>query len=113
MGLPTQLAGETYPGPRRELTGSIEVAENGCVYFSDGGVQRLAVFPRGSELSSPVRLPDGSELADGEAVRAIGSLVAADAMPGGPDGYWAMVTGYCSGSAAEVAVLDEVVSEGR
>ncbi len=38
--------------------------------------------------------------------------MASDALPGGANGYWAMVTGFCEGDAEEVVVFDRV-SGGR
>ena len=108
MGLPQQLDGETYPGPRRELVGDLSVASNGCTYLVTDGMARLVVWPRGSSLSDPVRLRDGTELHDGEAIRGTGTILRIDGLPGDADGYWAHVTGFCSGDAPEVVVLDEV-----
>jgi hypothetical protein len=113
MGLPQQLEGEVYPGVRREWSGELTNAANGCDYLVIDGVARLAIWPRGSTLSNPVRLPDGTELADGDQVRGTGSILAAKDLPGGraANGYWAHVTGFCTGDVPEVIVLDEVRRE--
>ncbi len=112
MGLPQQLPGETYPGARRPVEGAVRVGPEGCAYLVQGRDTRLAIWPAGSELSGPVRLPDGTELSDGARVEGTGATMAADALPGGPDGYWAMVTGFCDAGLGEVVVLDRV-SAGR
>jgi hypothetical protein len=108
FGLPRQLAGEPYPGTRRELTGELRVAGDGCAYLEIDGVERLAVWPAGSELSRPVRLPDATELEHGDLLRVTGAIVPAALLPGGADGYWANVSTFCAGDVAEVVVIDAV-----
>jgi hypothetical protein len=111
MGLPQQLDGEAYPGPMATMNGSVFVGEDGCVYLL-ADAPRLVIWPAGSELSSPVRLPDGTELRDGQEITVEARLVPADDLPGGPDGYWGHVTGFCQASGADVVVADRV-SAGR
>ena len=108
MGLPQQLDGETYPGERRELLADLELSPEGCAYAVTDGVARLAIWPAGSALSNPVRLPDGTELADGDPLRGTAAVVPFAALPGGADGYWGMVTGFCTGNEAEAIVFDSV-----
>ena len=109
FGLPQQLAGETYPGTRRELTGELRVAADGCAYLEIDGVGRLAVWPAGSELSRPVRLPDATELEHGDTVRVTGAVVPTALLPGGADGYWGNLTAFCAGDVPEVVVVDAVI----
>jgi hypothetical protein len=111
MGLPRQLDGEQYPGRRVELTGEVSVASNGCVYLSADGLERLAIWPRDASLSEPVRLADGTELRDGDAVRGTGTVLPTAGLAGGADGYWADVTGFCAGDVSEAVVFDEVRRE--
>ena len=106
FGLPQQLSGEVYPGTRRELTGELRVAANGCANLEIDGVSRLAVWPAGSELSRPVRLPDGTELEHGDEVRLTGAILPVAELPGGPDGYWGSLTGFCG--TDEAIVIDSV-----
>ena len=108
MGLPQQLAGETYPGPREQLSGELRVGSEGCAYIVIDEVSRLVIWPSGSTLANPVRLPDGSDLSDGQGLRGTGGVIATEALPGGPDGYWAHVTGFCTGDVPEAVVFDEV-----
>lgn len=107
-GLPQQLPGETYPGARQELTGEIELASNGCVNLMTEGGPKMVIWPAGSELGDPVRLPDGAPLAHGDRIRGTGASVQVDALAGGADGYWASVIGFCDPDASEVVVFDEV-----
>lgn len=90
----------------------MRVAGNGCAYLEIDGVERLAVWPSGSELSRPVRLPDATELEHGDLVRVIGAVVPVALLPGGADGYWGNLTAFCTGDVAEVVVIDTVI-EGR
>lgn len=108
MGLPQQLPGESYRGRAAEVTGEVMVGDDGCAYLADGESVRLVIWPAGSELSTPVRLPDGTELRDGDGVGGSARVVRVDALPGGPDGYWAHVTGFCDAGADEVVVFDAV-----
>lgn len=110
MGLPQQLPGEHYPGRPAELTGTLHVADDGCVYLLDAAM-RLVIWPSGSALSTPVRLPGGTELSDGDRLRGSGKLVPVGSLPGGADGYWAHVTGFCDDGADEIAVFDEVSAD--
>jgi hypothetical protein len=109
FGLPQQLAGETYPGTRRELTGELRVAGDRCAYVELDGVERLAVWPAGSELSRPVRLPDATELEHGDLLRVTGAIVRTALLPGGADGYWGNLTSFCAGDVAEGVVIDAVI----
>jgi hypothetical protein len=111
MGLPQQLDGETYPGERRELVADLQLSPEGCAYAVTDGVARLAIWPAGSALSNPVRLPDGAELADGDPLRAIGTVLPFTELAGIPDGYWGMVTGFCAGDVAEALVFDRVSAD--
>ena len=105
-GLPQQRPTEEYPGTRRELTGELRVAADGCAFLEVDGVPLLAIWPAGSELSRPVRLPDGTELEHGDELRVTAAVLATGALPGGPDGYWGSVTMFCD--TDEVIVIDAV-----
>jgi hypothetical protein len=107
FGLPQQRPDEVYPGTRRELTGELRVAANGCAMLDMDGVPRMAVWPAGSELSRPARLPDGTELEHGDVLQVTGAIVDAAALPGGAEGgYWGSLTTFCD--ADEVVVIDSV-----
>ena len=105
--MPQQRPDEVYLGARRDLTGELRVAANGCAMLEIDGVSRMAVWPAGSELSRPVRLPDETELEHGDVLRVTGAFVDATALPGGADGgYWGSLTAFCG--ADEVVVIDSV-----
>ena len=106
FGLPQQRPNEEYPGTLRELTGELRVAGNGCANLEIDGVSRLAVWPAGSALSRPVRLPGGTELEHGDDLRVTAAILASAALPGGPDGYWGSLTAFCD--TDEVIVIDAV-----
>jgi hypothetical protein len=108
MGLPQHRPGERYQGAAIEVEGQVHVADSGCVYLLAGGPQRLVIWPAGSSLANRVRLPDGTELADGDPIRGSGRVVPHAALPGGPDGYWTYVTDFCDQGKDEALVLDEV-----
>ena len=108
MGLPTTIEGERYEGERVPFAAELSVAGDGCAYLDFGEGEMLAIWPRGSELSEPVRLADGTELEPGNIVLGLGTIVPFAQLPGGPNGYWAHVTGFCRGDGPRALVLDEV-----
>ncbi len=112
MGLPVQLPGESYPGERARLATRLVVGEEGCAYVSVDGQRLVGIWPAGSQWSGPVRLPDGNELVDGDELIGTATVVGFEELPGGPDGWWAHVTGFCAGDAPRAVVFDEV-SEAR
>jgi hypothetical protein len=108
MGLPVKNAGEEYEGEPIPFSAELTVSEEGCAYLDFNRGDMLAIWPSGSELSEPVRLADGTELAPGDIVRGLGTVVLFNALPGGPDGYWAFVTGFCAGEIPQALVVDEI-----
>lgn len=108
MGLPTKLPDERYLGTTTPFSAELTVAQDGCAYLDFGRGRMVAIWPAGSELSEPARLADGTELAPGDIVQGIGTVVEFEALPDWPDGYWGFVTGFCQGDVAEALVVDEV-----
>ena len=106
MGLPRQIAGETYPGERRELSGVLEVADNGCLNLTMDGATRFVIWPAGSTQDDRVRLPDGEFITVGDEVAGIGALTPTAPLVANRDGFWASAIGYCAPDASEVVVLD-------
>lgn len=107
IGIPQQLEGEAYPGRIVALRGMVWIGDDGCVYLLEDQ-PRLIVWPAGSELSNPVRLPDGTELHDGDEVTLDGRLALSGDLPGGSDGYWAHVTGFCDAGSDQVVVVSRI-----
>jgi hypothetical protein len=105
-GLPVQLAGERYPGPPVEVDGTLVLSEGGCHLLDLDGARHMVVWPSGWELGgATVVPPDDRELAAGDRVTGSGRTLPIDGFPGGPDGYWASVLGFCD-TGTDVLVLD-------
>jgi hypothetical protein len=94
MGLPSQLDGESYPGPRRLIGGRFTVADNGCFLLRDGGAQHLVVWPADAAHG-------GAEV-----------VLAVERLARWPDGYWGQVVEFCDPGAREVVVFDSVEADG-
>lgn len=110
MGLPTWRTDEVYAGERLPITAEVVVGDDGCAYVDFGRGAMVAIWPPGSTLSSPARLADGTEVRAGSAIEAVATIVPVAALPGGPDGYWSHVTGFCTGDLPAAAVLQEISS---
>lgn len=112
MGVPQQLRGEHYPGPRTELTVRVHLARNGCFLgrLERESGRRLVLWPAGTEQGDhgdELRLPGGATVRHGDVLSARGVVMATDRLAGSDgDGYWAMVVGFCTPQASEVLVLD-------
>ncbi|MEI7743626.1 MAG: hypothetical protein WCK58_07745 [Chloroflexota bacterium] len=105
MDLPAQRPGETYPGVREEIHGTLEVASNGCFELVVDGTPQFVIWPAGSQLDDRVRLPDGQVVVEGAAVTGIGaSTPTAPLVAKG--GYWANALSFCAQGDKEVIVLD-------
>ena len=109
IGLPHQITGETYPGDRHELSGLLEVADNGCLNLALDDGTHFVIWPTGSSLDNLVRLPDGEVIAEGNLVVGTGAFTPTAPLVANR-GYWANAIGYCSPNAAEVIVLDSARS---
>lgn len=108
IGLPAKIDGERYAGEAVPFAAELSVGDEGCVYLDFGEGRMLAIWPTGSDLSDPVRLPDGTEARAGDIVEGVGTLVAFGALPGGVDGYWSHVAGFCRGDVPRALVVDQV-----
>lgn len=108
MGLPSWSEDEGYAGEAIPFAAEVVVARNGCAYVDFGRGEMLALWPPGSELSAPARLPDGTEVVAGAIVEGVGLVVPFGALPGGANGYWAHVTGFCGGDVPSALLLREV-----
>ena len=112
MELPHQLPGESYPGDRGELTGVLDVADNGCRHIVLDAGTYFVIWPSGSdaadlgELPAGVRLPGGDVIADGDTLVGTGALTPTAPLTADRNGWWAHVIGYCAPDASEVFVFD-------
>lgn len=112
MGLPQQLDGQTYPGTRSKVTGETVVADNGCFLVRSDGIERLAIWPRGSRDDGAVLYtPAGEQVGQGTQIHGVGTVLAVSHLVA-MDGYWDHVTGFCVPGAEDVLVLDEVTTAG-
>lgn len=115
MGVPQQLDGEEYPGPRGDLTVRLVLAGNGCFLGTTAQEPepRLLVWPRGTEQGDhgdELRLPGGAIVRHGDVLSGRGLLLPTDRLPAvAEDGYWAYAVGFCTPDAATVLVLDRAV----
>lgn len=112
MGLPNHRPGESYPGARGPVTGTVRQQSNGCFRMDTPAGSRLVVWPGDSdhdpEDPTYIRLPSGRRVHDGDRVAGTGLEYPATALPGVPDGYWGGVITFCAPDDATVLVLDDV-----
>jgi hypothetical protein len=106
MGLPHQLAGETYPGDRMAVAGELVVAQNGCLELNVDGARYFVIWPAGATLDAFVRLPNGDVIGEGDRVEGTAALTPTAPLTANRDGYWANAIGFCAPEAAEVLVMD-------
>ena len=112
MALPNHRRGETYPGARGPVGGTVALQPNGCFRLDTPAGGRLVVWPRGAEQdpddATAILLPTGRRLHDGDRVAGTGLEYPAAALPGVPDGYWGGVVSFCAPKDRTVLVLDDV-----
>jgi hypothetical protein len=115
--IPHQLDGETYPGPRTQVSGTYDLAANGCMFVVADGVSRMAVWPRGATQSkddgSVVELSDGTRIHPSDAISGTATVFPVAQLTGYPDGYWGSRVIYCAPEATDVLVLDSVAVAAR
>jgi hypothetical protein len=109
FGLPKQQPGETYPGERREVTGTVEVDSNGCIRVRlDDGPSYWAIWPASANQGDGNSVDLGSfkaDLRDGDRVRGTAALTPLATLPGGSHGYWALHGGYCTHDGETQAIV--------
>ncbi|HSK51423.1 MAG TPA: hypothetical protein VLA44_01610, partial [Clostridia bacterium] len=96
---------------RRDLAGTVELGDNGCVNVVLDGRSLFVIWPAGSALDDVVRLPDGEVLADGDPVRGTGAVSPIAPLVEDRGGYWANVIGFC-GPAADVLIVFDSARKG-
>jgi hypothetical protein len=112
LGLPVPIAGESYPGERKDVTGVLEVASNGCLQLGVDGQRYFVIWPTGSMLDDRVRLPNGQVVREGQTVTGTGALTPSAPLVAQRDSYWASAIGFCAPDATEVLVLDSAALAG-
>ena len=108
FGVPAQLAGETYPGPRRAIASVLEGDDVGCLEAAVDGAPRFVIWPAGARLDHGVRLADGTILRPGDPFDRVGALTPIEPLAADPNGFWASLIGFCAPASREALVLDEV-----
>lgn len=112
MGLPNHRRGESYPGTRGPVTGTVDLRPNGCFRMDTPAGSRLVVWPGDAEQdpddATAIRLPSGRRLHHGDRVAGTGLEYPVAALPGVPDGYWGGMVTFCAPDDATVLVLDDV-----
>lgn len=107
-GLAKQIAGEEYTGPAFDEAVTFAVAPNGCHTVVLDGTAHAVIWPQRATDPDPATvIVDDLTVADGDGIRVSGRAVSTAALPGGPDGYWASVMGFCA-LPDPVLVVDRV-----
>ena len=110
--IPSQRDGETYPGTRVPVAGTVELASNGCMFVLTDGKRHLAVWPKGAaqdhDDATVVRLADGTTVKPKDSVSATGLLFPVTGLAGYPDGYWGQQVTFCVPNDSAVLVMDSV-----
>jgi hypothetical protein len=111
MPLPRQQPGDTYPGERLELRGTLTVSDVGCFDVVIDGEHHFVIWPSGSEYHDKdgeyaIRLPGGEVIVDGGRVVATGAFTPTAPLLLARDSSLAYALRYCAADAEEVVVLD-------
>mgnify|MGYP000067792670 CR=1 FL=1 len=117
FGVPRQTTIDEVTAERLPLSGTIEIAGDGCLYLAmDGGARPWIVWPPGAAQGADggVVTASGEALGDGDAVLGVGAVVTLADLPDGadPDSYFGAFGGFCDADAAGVVVLDQVSRAG-
>ena len=111
-GLPRQQPGETYPGERRAIEGTIEVGSDGCVRLRlDDGTTYLTIWPASASEGRDDYVNLGwfqKDLGTGDRIVGTGAITPLADLPHWIDGYWHVALGWCAarGTDTEALVLD-------
>jgi len=109
LGLPKQLSGEAYPGERREVTGTIEVDDFGCIRVRlDGGESYWAVWPASANLGQDDYVNLGwfqADLGVGDRLRGTAALTPLASLAQAGSGYWPHAISGCT----ELGETDAIV----
>lgn len=113
MPLPRQQPGETYPGDRQELRGTLTVSDVGCfnITVDIDGAEYLVIWPPDSDYHDledayALRLPGGAVIVDGESVIGTGAFTPTSPLLLERDTSMAHAIRYCAADDEEVVVFD-------
>jgi len=100
IGIPKQQAGETYPGERSDVVGTIEVDGYGCIRVRlDDGASFAAIWPASANQGRDDYVNLGwfqRDLGDGDQVRGTAALTPLASLPSWDNnGYWRYALGAC------------------
>jgi hypothetical protein len=102
IGIPKQQPGETYPGERREVAGTIEIDGYGCIRVRlDDGTSDAAIWPSSANQGQDDYVNLGwfqSDLGDGDRVRGTAAVIPLASLRGWEgegSGYWRYALGAC------------------
>ena len=107
--VPQFVVGEEYPGTPSTLGGTTHLAGNGCWHLTMLDNVAMIAFPTGAELGKNgyiVDLPGGASVPAGAVIAGAATLVPAEQLAGGADGYWGSITSYCD--AERVVVFEDL-----
>lgn len=107
--VPQLVVGEEYPGSPSTLGGTTHLASNGCWHLTMLDDVAMIAFPTGAELGNDgdtVNLAGGGSVPAGAVIEGTATLVPAEQLAGGADGYWGYITGFCD--ADRVVVFEEL-----
>jgi hypothetical protein len=119
IGLPRQQPGETYSGERREVTGTIEVDDYGCVRVRlDDGTSYAAIWPLSANQGDEDYVNLGwfqEDLGDGDRVRGTAALTPLGQLRDwGSTSYWWYALGACvEDGETEAIVFDSAAALDR
>jgi hypothetical protein len=100
IGIPKQQSGETYSGERREVAGTIEIDNYGCIRVRlDDGASYAAIWPASAVQGQDDYVNLGwfqRDLGDGDPVLGTAALTPLKDLPHWNDnGYWRQALGAC------------------
>ncbi len=109
---PVQAPNEFGHASSQLLTGTIEVAGNGCWMIDINDQRRPVAFPTGWATlpDDPATIigADGLIVVAGTRIDATGQVMWIDSVPGGVDGRWGNLLAVCDPGGVEIARLDAI-----
>jgi hypothetical protein len=109
FGAPAAAPDEFPLLPGMTMTGTAELAPNGCWYLSGNGESALLIGPTGTTLGedgATLVTAEGIVVADGTRLDTTGGLVGLTELPGGADGRWGNYAAFCDPTYGYAVVAD-------